>query len=261
MVSERSFCCYVIVCYITSALKAYVVSEGRLEATYTTDIDPLRKINIALENLTALMREPLSIPSTGTPELNVAEAKLILANAATLQDPNLTLEALHEVFNSTPAQASRITNPIRIEKLPSDPLIFTYIIKGLDDECYLQMYGDICVALNFEPGVKYKNHATCEPLQIPALPENTLFFIYTNIIEQQYVGDGHVNLLSVVRSPYKKAHHNEFINPTYVPVNCDTVEWIQITIKDDTDSLVKFTSGFEKTLLKLHFRPRQYGFQ
>ena len=34
------------------------------------------------------------------------------------------------------------------------------------------------------------------------------------------------------------------------------IETIQISIKDDTNELVKFKSGIQKVIIKLHFRPK-----
>jgi hypothetical protein len=38
-------------------------------------------------------------------------------------------------------------------------------------------------------------------------------------------------------------------------VNEDDIEWLQITIKDEANSLVHFNNSPEKSLIKLHFRP------
>lgn len=81
------------------------------------------------------------------------------------------------------------------------------------------------------------------------------FFVYTNIVEAQHVGDYVVPLLRIVK---KDGSYGELITLSYnrlhyVPVNKQRIQDIQIELKTDLNKFVRFTYG--KTICKLHFRP------
>lgn len=81
-------------------------------------------------------------------------------------------------------------------------------------------------------------------------------YVYCNICEPQIVGDTYVPLL---RTVYITGNQGQIINniydaPHYVPVNTDTLETIEINIKNDMNELVSFKTG--KVICKLHFRQK-----
>lgn len=89
-----------------------------------------------------------------------------------------------------------------------------------------------------------------------------IFYVYTDIIEHQYIGDTFKKLLKVV--PVRNNDDSDFIsftNPHYVPVEQMQFDFIHISIKDDSNNLIKFEDGFNKVILKLHFRPRKINFR
>lgn len=235
------------------------------EYTFTPEdlkVNPLTKINLALG---IMANEVGIIPKTEPEESDadkLAEIKSFLVKnteASLVPDirADIVLDKIEGKSNNS------VEGQVRIEEWQVGQIGKThgfFTIRGLPDGSFLQMYGDICKMFQYVPGQKLMNHATSVIDDILFIPESTLFYIYSDVIEQQHVGDSFLNLLGVIRVPYKQGCHNDFANPTYVPVNTDELEWIQITIKDDSDSLIKFTNTGEKTLIKLHFRPRRYGF-
>jgi hypothetical protein len=86
-------------------------------------------------------------------------------------------------------------------------------------------------------------------------------YLYTDIIDYQYIGDGFKQLLRNIHideSLEKQYIIYDF--PHYVPVTpSGAINNIQITIKDGENRLVDFKSGANKVILKLHFRPRRNG--
>ena len=56
------------------------------------------------------------------------------------------------------------------------------------------------------------------------------------------------------------AQFKYFATPHYVPLIKNYIDSIKITIKDSNDTLIKFSSGTDHVLVKLHFRPQRYGF-
>ena len=86
-------------------------------------------------------------------------------------------------------------------------------------------------------------------------------FVYCDIIKHQYVGDVSKQLLRVVFvNNNENSQCKTYDSPHYVPVTKNYIDSIQITIKDSFNDLFKFISGSELVLVKLHFRPRKYGF-
>ena len=79
-------------------------------------------------------------------------------------------------------------------------------------------------------------------------------YIYSNIIENAYVGDIKAPLLLVC--PFKKSNdalaHTQFQNPTYKLLNRNSVQQIEIAIYDAFGNLVNFKHG--RTIVNLHFR-------
>jgi hypothetical protein len=82
-------------------------------------------------------------------------------------------------------------------------------------------------------------------------------YIYCNIVERQIVGDALVPLLA--KMPVSGEHdsivHQVFNPPLYVPIVRNSIDTIEIDIKDDTNRGIKFQYG--KVILTLHFRRRK----
>ena len=89
---------------------------------------------------------------------------------------------------------------------------------------------------------------------------NNILYIYTDIINYQYVGDVSRQLLKTIFIDSSVAQLKYFSTPHYVPVIKNFIDSIKITIKDSYNELVKFISGTDHVLVKLHFRPQRYGF-
>ena len=83
-------------------------------------------------------------------------------------------------------------------------------------------------------------------------------YIYSNIIESVYIGNVRAPLL--LTCPFKRTDDTnivnqlDFINPTYVPLNRQNLNQIDIAIYDDDGEIIPFAGG--KTKLNLHFRKR-----
>lgn len=81
-------------------------------------------------------------------------------------------------------------------------------------------------------------------------------YIYTNIIMPQIVGDKFAPLLRVISN----VDHNKsgqgivkiFENPDYFPLTVNTIQSIEIDVRNDYGQRVKFQLG--KTVVKLHFK-------
>ena len=82
-------------------------------------------------------------------------------------------------------------------------------------------------------------------------------YVYTNIIHSQYVGNVKVPLLRIVgiERQHRKSVTKTFDRLQYLSVCRQTLDTIEINIKDDADdSISLFHLNTEKVAVKLHFR-------
>ena len=91
----------------------------------------------------------------------------------------------------------------------------------------------------------------------------TSLYVYTNIIDYQFVGNSFAPLLrtiSVNEGPeyYGKYIDSIFTNPHYIPVTMNSIDSIEIDIRDDTGTPIQFEAG--KVLVKLHFQSKKERF-
>ena len=92
-------------------------------------------------------------------------------------------------------------------------------------------------------------------LQVNQIKE---LFIYTNIIENQYVGSQMVRLLKIV---YVSGLNGDSITknfdfPHYLSLDCNYIDNIRIFIRDSDGEKIKFTDNYSRVTYKLHFRPK-----
>jgi hypothetical protein len=81
--------------------------------------------------------------------------------------------------------------------------------------------------------------------------------VYTDLIEQQYVGDSLAPLLRTITKTgqFNRTTEKIFIDPHYLPVNKSYITSINIDIRDPTGKPARFENLLSKVLVKLHFRP------
>ena len=80
-------------------------------------------------------------------------------------------------------------------------------------------------------------------------------YIYSDIVQQQFVGDKLANLLRIVKINEKEEQSvNIFTAPYYLPVSRRYITDIHIEIKTGADQPVIFYSG--TSVCKLHFKKR-----
>jgi hypothetical protein len=87
-------------------------------------------------------------------------------------------------------------------------------------------------------------------------------YVYSDLIENQFIGDTFAPILRVVQVPHRQVF-GEYIcetytTPHYVPVKKEIFDSIEIDIKSDTGEPIRFSTG--KLVIKLHFKPMNYGF-
>lgn len=87
--------------------------------------------------------------------------------------------------------------------------------------------------------------------------ENFYIAVYCDIIEPQYFGNKKTELIKcipVVKEMSKTALINYFDNPHYMPVRLNYINSIRIRLQDLHDNLIRFKSGAQFVVAKLHFK-------
>ena len=82
-------------------------------------------------------------------------------------------------------------------------------------------------------------------------------FVYTDIIDDQIVGDKKVPLLRTVKVTrnYGDVIMEYFNTPHYIPLKQKFIDTITISLRDDIGEKIKFTRG--RVILKVHFKRRR----
>ena len=129
-----------------------------------------------------------------------------------------------------------------------------------EKDVQVQLLGALPFIVNLDPKVIYTKE---KPLKITApsakAQKTDSMFIYTDIIEDQYVGDTKAPLLDTVSI---SGGQDESItvninNPNYVRVSKSEISTINIMLKNSFGEFIPFTN-LAKVIVKLHFKPRQY---
>ena len=83
-------------------------------------------------------------------------------------------------------------------------------------------------------------------------------FVYTDIIDNQFVGNSQSPLLNVVNvsNDYQHFISRIYDNPNYISVSPREISSINISIRDDTGEKIFFSNS--KVIIKLHFRSKRY---
>lgn len=85
-------------------------------------------------------------------------------------------------------------------------------------------------------------------------------YVYTNIIEDTYVGDDKKKLLRIVAVNTGFDNYNVVIfnNPHYIPLENDFIDHIRMIVKDAEGNNIQFTETYTPVIYKLHFRKKEY---
>lgn len=85
-------------------------------------------------------------------------------------------------------------------------------------------------------------------------------YIYTDIIEDQFVGDQKVKLLKIFT--VKENEHriiSETVNlPHYLPINQNKIDRIHMKISDSQGNKINFSDPYSSVIYKLHFRVKRF---
>ena len=116
--------------------------------------------------------------------------------------------------------------------------------------------GDIATVLGFDQDCVIKKK-TSSPYAADINGGFSSMYVYTDIVDAQFVGDVKVPLLRIVNieGEYGSTVHASFRNLQYVPVKVNSFETIEMNIKNDRNENVSFEFG--KSIATLHFRQKQ----
>jgi len=119
--------------------------------------------------------------------------------------------------------------------------------------------------LGFDEKLKDRilNDTLIQAIYFPTLNRSVRsLIIYSNIVEVSFIGNVKAPIIATCTfqtgSLDINANEKEFLNPTYVPLNRNNIDQIDIAIYDEAGSPVPFLNG--QVLLTLHFRKRKLLF-
>ncbi len=142
---------------------------------------------------------------------------------------------------------------LEIHYTPIDKRTSIFVKRG----CFLRLEGDVATVLGFNQGTVINNTLVTSPHFALVVDAISSLYVYTDIIDSQYVGDVKVPLLRIVGVEGQHGHFitKTFDRPQYLPVCRQTLDAIEIDIKDDTGKHISFEYG--KVVVKLHFRKQR----
>lgn len=114
----------------------------------------------------------------------------------------------------------------------------------------------LAMMLGFEGECRI-TESTMSPLPVDVHMNFHTFYVYSDIVQFQHVGDVAVPLLRTVAVVPNKRHENivnTYMSPHYVPLKIFNFETIDIILSTETGDVVPFERG--KVIVKLHFRER-----
>ncbi len=148
---------------------------------------------------------------------------------------------------------------------------FRLHLNRFENDHFLNFYGPIANILGFNPkknelyqrspsGSYSDFNCDYDSFGVFDIDTDTIF-VYSDIIKHQYVGDSIKQLLRTVHvEKNKESQCINYPSPHYTPVVSNTINSIQLTLKDVENNSIKFKSGTELVIVKLHFRPQKHGF-
>jgi len=118
----------------------------------------------------------------------------------------------------------------------------------------VRMSPHLLYILGFESDTEFREESTLSPYPPDLRAGIDSLFIYSNLVQDQFVGNRRVPLLRTVpvSGKYGDIVHQLFQTPHYVPLLHDTISDIQIRIEDDRGRPIPFAFG--KSTVKLHFK-------
>lgn len=181
-----------------------------------------------------------------------------------------TINNAISMMNNQLEEKKRILEPPQFKEVLQFPNQVNIKFNKYSPNTHVYLFGQLADILGFpksskETFIKLLPDMTSITLSYSSFTDmqfnKSNMFIYTDIIKFQYVGDVSRQLLRVVNNQGRH-HQNSIIysTPHYVSVLSDLIDTIKITIKDDKNKIIQFRSGSQPVILKLHFRPKRYGF-
>ena len=108
--------------------------------------------------------------------------------------------------------------------------------------------------MGFEPGTTINNSLLTSPYLSLTTGNVSSLYVYIDLIHSQYVSDVKVPLLRIVgvEGQHRNSVTKTFERPQYLPLCRQTLDTIEIDIKDDTGDRISLQHG--KLVVKLHLQ-------
>ena len=121
---------------------------------------------------------------------------------------------------------------------------------------FVLIIGDIATTFGFQQDTVIEKE-TISPYVTDMNGGFLSMYVYTDIVDAQFVGDVKVPLLRIVNT---QGNYGDNVNVSfrymqYVTIKVNTFETLEINTKDDKNENVSF--GFGKSIVTLHFKHRR----
>ena len=112
---------------------------------------------------------------------------------------------------------------------------------------------DLAIRLEFKENEILRGPTPTESPFMTNMKRYTALYVYTDIIQNELVGDVRTPLLRVVpvKSRYGDSTCVTYEQPQFLPLSRSIIQTMEINISSDTDELVSFVS--EKSIVRLAF--------
>lgn len=167
------------------------------------------------------------------------------------------------------AEEIQCSPPPRFVKTQINEEKFQYfLLPDFEDGHTILMYGEIAELMGYKSSTPERDYRIYHHMRGDVLNYDVSkmvfnvnnIFVYTDIINHQYVGNSYTQLLRCVPIDYRIENQSVVYDvPHYLPLNSNYIDSIQMTIKDDENRFINFKTGTQKVYIKLHFRPKHHG--
>ena len=101
------------------------------------------------------------------------------------------------------------------------------------------------------------------PYQVAINPYD-LIFIYCDILENQIISNAEGRLLRITPVTAQKIDfgqiiHTEYQNSEYIPLSVKIINYLHFELRDLVGEKIRFESGPQPLMLRIHFRPIRRG--
>ena len=158
---------------------------------------------------------------------------------------------IHQLYKSTAGALRHVANQLRRSSAANKLLSLSIGRAELLAKARLKVDAHLSYLLGLS--TQYLEKDKVYKINMKRVSQVPNFYLYTNIIRYQYVGDAVAPLLRIVQS---NKSFQQFTQPYYLPINRDILQTINIRVCDAEGKEIEFDKE-DRVVCVLHFRRKQ----